>query len=45
VVGSASVDSMQKNKEYSQFLIPNGLWSDLKTAGIIAQHTPVGEIA
>lgn len=45
VVGSASVDSMQKNKEYSQFSIPGGLWSDLKTAGIIAQHTPVGEIA
>ena len=45
VVGSASADFMQKNMEYSQFSIPSGLWADLKSAGIIAQHTPVEETA
>ena len=38
VVGSRSVERMQKNVELMQWKIPEALWIDLKTAGILSRE-------
>jgi len=40
VVGTRSATRMQKNSEFTQVTIPEKLWDDLKTAGMIPTEAP-----
>jgi D-threo-aldose 1-dehydrogenase len=42
VVGSASAEYMRDNVKYLQFKVPAALWKELKSAGIIPEHAPIG---